>query len=110
MTIINLTPHTINVVDANGLPLASLESAGVARVSTTAVDAGNIGEIPIVSTVFGEVEGLPLPEEGVIYVVSALALSALAGSRADVVAPDTGPASAVRNDAGHIIGVKRFTK
>lgn len=45
-----------------------------------------------------------------IYIVSTIVLSALNGRRDDVFAPDTSPSSAIRNEKGQIVGVKRLTK
>ena len=58
---------------------------------------------------FGEIEGLPEPEEEVRYVVSAIVLSAAkAAGRTDCVAPATGHPDVVRNDKGHIVSVPGF--
>jgi len=43
------------------------------------------------------------------YIVSSLVAQAVKG-RNDVVSPDTSPASAVRDENGNIIGVKRFQR
>jgi hypothetical protein len=79
-----------------------------ARVLPRQVRTGEVNGIPIVRTEFGEVEGLPEPEENTVYIVSTLVLQALKGSRADVVSPDTSPTSAVRDANGKIIGVRGF--
>ena len=104
MELINLTPHSI-VVEG----LGTFESKGLARVSTTQNVVGNINGIDLVETVQGQVEGLPEIEEGKMYIVSGMVLSALKGSRADVIAPDTG-STAIRNEKGQIIAVTRFTR
>jgi len=101
----NCTPHPLVV---SGRSLAP--SGIVPRVAVTQVADGEIEGIPVVRTAYGAVEGLPDFEEGVTLIVSALVLAALAGARPDCVAPDTSPASAIRNDAGQIIGVKRLTR
>lgn len=104
MELVNLTPHPI-MVEGFG----TFESKGLARVSTTQKVVGNINGIDLVETVQGQVEGLPEMEEGKMYIVSGMVLSALKGSRADVVAPDTG-STAIRNEKGQIIAVTRFTR
>jgi hypothetical protein len=99
---INLTPHAISLNDGRSFA----PSGTVARVSagfTTIID-------DISRQSFGEVTGLPAPEEGVRLIVSALVLSALAGSRPDVVAPATGHPDCVRNDKGHIVSVPCFVQ
>lgn len=112
MKFVNLTPHTVNVVDADGNNILSVAPSGnVARVATQQTVVGNIAGIDIARTVFGDVDGLPAPQPDTVYIVSTLVLQALkdAGiSRDDVVAPDTSPQSAVRNADGQIIGVKQF--
>jgi hypothetical protein len=104
MKLINLTPHSITV---EGLGI--FESQGLARVATSQTVVGNINGIELVETTFGEVTGIPKMEEGKMYIVSGMVLSALKGSRTDVVAPDTGN-TAIRNEKGQIIAVTRFTK
>ena len=95
----NLTPHAITVGKE------TIPSHGIARVSASYVKAGNVGGMEVYRQTFGDVEGLPAPESGTIYIVSALVLSALAGSRNDVFAPATGHPGVVRNEAGHIVSV-----
>jgi len=66
-------------------------------------------EVPVEEQTFGEIQGLPAPEEGVYYVVSTLVLTAAkAAGRQDVLAPDT--AHAIRDAEGKIIGVPGFAK
>ena len=59
----------------------------------------------LVSDSFGEVQGLPEPAEGTYYVVSAMVLTALHGSRSDVL----GVSEYVRNEAGQVVGAKALT-
>ena len=112
MKIVNLTPHTLTVVDDSGNTVLSVAPSGnVARVTTQQTVVGNVAGIDIVRTVFGDVDGLPAPQPDTVYVVSTLVLQALKANgvdRDDVVAPDTSPASVVRNADGQIVGVKRF--
>lgn len=106
MTIINLTPHAINFVDASGLPLVTIEPSGqIARVTAHTVNTGVIsfGEVtlPTTGTTYGEVEGLPAPEEGTVYVVSSLVASRVP-NRPDVFIPN----ESVRDSSGRIVGCK----
>ena len=94
---INLTPHTINVVGGPSLP----PSGSVARVAATSTPAGEFGGVALSRTTFGEVEGLPAPEEGVLLVVSALVRSAVPDRR-DVASPG----DLVRGDDGQPIGCR----
>lgn len=109
MNFINLTPHTIVVLDINDETVLSVPSSGNARVQNTLDEQPPIGGIPCHKVGFGEVEGLPEAQPDTTYIVSAFVLSALNGTRADVVAPNTSPVSAVRNEKGHIIGVRGFS-
>lgn len=100
--IVNLTPHPIVV---SGV---TFESDGVARVSITQEVIGNIGQFKMSKNNFGQVEGLPEPRENTYYVVSGLVLTALAGSRDDVIGPDTG--ATARRENGQIVEVFGFVK
>jgi hypothetical protein len=112
MKFVNLTPHTLTVVDDSGNTVLSVAPSGsVARVSTQQTVVGNVAGIDVVRTVFGDVDGLPAPQPDTVYIVSTLVLQSLKANgidRGDVVAPDTSPASVVRNADGQIIGVRRF--
>lgn len=72
MRIVNLTPHKINFVKDDGTTLATIESSGVCRVFCSTVVAGGIDGTPTTEIKYGEVEGLPDPEDGAVYVVSTL--------------------------------------
>lgn len=90
--IINLTPHPLNVGGAS-YPTSG-EIARVAVQFTPIVDGFCRQE-------FGEVEGLPAPQDGVLYAVSAMVFAAT--DRTDVIAPATGHPDVLRNDKGHIM-------
>lgn len=83
MAFMNLTRHNINIV---GIDTPILPSGTEARVSTTSIQVGEHGGVPLYRTVFGEVVDLPDPVEGVLYIVSGLVRSAVP-HRADVVSP-----------------------
>lgn len=102
MKIKNYTPHTIHMNEGT-----SYESEGVARVSATFTDFNENG---ICSQKFGEVENLPEPEEGVIYIVSSMVLSAIKDKRSDVVAPATGHPHCIRDENGRIKSVPGFVR
>jgi hypothetical protein len=108
--VVNLTPHEVNI---NGVTFPP--SGTVARVATvqTDVEALVFGEhtFPVVHNTYGEVQGLPDPEPGTVYLVSTLVLAALEAQgiyRDDVFAPDTSPQGAIRGPDGQIKGVKRL--
>ena len=102
MQIVNLTPHTIVLNDGREFPASGTVARVQAGFSTIVDD--------VCSQTFGEVEGLPSPQDGTTYIVSAMVLSALAGKRQDVVAPATGHPLCVRNDKGHIVSVPCFVQ
>lgn len=76
-------------------------SGKIARVSVRTETVGNIDGIPVTRSVFGEVEGLPAPENGTIYVVSSLVAGRVA-AREDVFIPN----ESVRDEKGRIVGCK----
>ena len=99
---INATPHEIKLNDGR-----IFEPSGVLpRVSQVMSDFDDNG-IAIQS--FGEVEGLPEAAPEVVYIVSAMVLSA-AKDRKDLVAPATNHKNTVRNEKGHIVSVPGFVK
>jgi hypothetical protein len=118
---VNLTPHTIVIaLTENRIvikPTAPAErvkveqitnrivikpTAPAARVKVEQITAGEIDGVPVVRTVYGQIENLPAPEEGVIYITSALV--AQVAQRPDVLSPDTGP-TAIREN-GQIVAVR----
>ena len=64
MTIINLTPHPINIIDEEGNIIKVFESAGVARATQEDAEIGTLEGIPIIETEFGEPIGLPEYSQG----------------------------------------------
>lgn len=114
MTIINLTPHSINFVNEDGTPVLAVAPSGqLARVSARTVKTGRhfavyapeeetgFKLIPETVTEYGEVEGLPAPADDTIYVVSSLVASRCM-DRPDVFIPN----ESVRDAQGRIIGCK----
>lgn len=97
--IVNLTPHALNIQREDGTMLEIPPSGTVARVTETREARSSVAGIAVTAAVYGEVENLPEPQTGTIYVVSALVLQRTT-NRPDVFAP--GPA--LRDEAGKIIG------
>lgn len=99
MNIVNLTPHVIRLNDGR-----EFEPSGiVARVSssyTTFID-------DVAHVVFGEITGLPAPEDGTLYVASGMV--AAAAQRTDVVSPATGHPEC-RRENGNVISVPGFIR
>ena len=110
---INLTPHAIGVLDGvDGVTVHTIAPSGqVARVAATPVLQGTLGlpggvVVPVTSTSYGDVEGVPAPG-GEKFLVSSLVLDRLGPEyRGQAFAPDTGP-SAVRKD-GQVVAVRQF--
>ena len=97
---VNLTPHAIDVVVHEGSAAISIPASGaVARVAQSSDLVGEIAGIPVFQNSYGDVEGIPAPQDGTVYIVSAMAAQAVRG-RDDVLVP--GPA--VRDADGRIIG------
>lgn len=95
---VNLTPHAVVIV--NGPP--SIQPSGtVARCSTTVTDAGTYAGVYLQRTVYGSVEGLPPPRDGVLYIVSALVRAAVP-DRTDVASPG----ELVRDSNGAVVGCR----
>lgn len=100
--IINLTPHAVNLYNSRTGNFDTITPSGVvARVSATTVSCGVIGDYNVTATSYGEVENLPEPQEGTIYIVSSL-VAQRAPSRTDVFIPN----ESVRDSEGRIIGCK----
>ena len=98
MTIINLTPHTLNFVfDEKTIDIEP--SGSIARVSTKDTMMNPINGIPVFRTEYGEIENLPDPCEGTVYVVSSL-VAARCPERDDVFVPGR----PIRDEQGRIIG------
>lgn len=104
MKIVNLTPHTITLVTESGNIVVD-PSGTLARVRATTVRIGEVDvngiKVPLTSTRYSNVEGLPAPEEGTLYIVSSLVAGRVT-ERDDVVIPN----ESVRDDKGRIIGCK----
>lgn len=103
MQFINLTPHTINEV-TSGLTIPA--SGRVARVKSRTIKVAEHANAPIYSSEFGDIEGLPEPQDGVIYIVSSLALNSIPPSRTDVVAPG----NLQRDENGNPMGCVGFRR
>ncbi len=106
MTIRNLTPHAINLLNDNNEVIITIEPSGIiARAAQTKELVEELCiygmTIPVYESTFGKVENLPEPEEDTIFVVSALTAQACKG-RNDIYITD----NPVRDDQGRIIGCR----
>jgi hypothetical protein len=107
MKIVNLNKHVIVVLFA-GVETKYEPSGMVASVEVKQTIGAEVNGIPCVKNEYGEVVGLPAPENDTLYLVNAIVLERAksAMGRRDCIAPDTGP-TAIR-DKGQVIAVVRF--
>ncbi len=101
MKIVNLTPHELNFVMGDGAEIKIPPSGMVARVEETSKNVGSVNGIPIIKKTFGQIEGLPEPQENTIYVVSLLTAQAVR-DRSDVFVIG----ESIRNEKGQVVGAK----
>lgn len=102
MKIINLTPHKVTIVNAEGASIMEIPVSGIiARVTCETVQVGEIEGIPVTETSYSEVTGLPDPSKEIIYIVSSL-VAQRCSNRNDVFIPN----ESVRDAEGRIIGCK----
>ena len=104
--VVNLTPHVVRVLRED-VEVASFPSEGFARVSERPVAHSVLqttaGTVPTVSLRYGdEVDGLPPPRPGTLFVVSRIVAAAV--EREDLLFP----ADEVRDPSGTIIGCSRL--
>ena len=99
-TFINLCPHAVNLNDGRSFP----PSGNVARVSSSFSEFDSDG---ICSNVFGEITGLPEPQDETVYIVSMLVAGI--AKRPDVVSPATGHPGCVREN-GQVKSVPGFVR
>lgn len=100
-TILNLTPHTLNIKGVE------IKSSGIARVSETSklvrTETTTHGKIDVFKTTFGTVIDLPTEKENTILVVSAITAKAALSEnprRRDIFVPG----KQIRDNEGKIIG------
>lgn len=105
MKLVNLTPHDITLINRNNNEntLVIPASGVIARLSskTVVTDMVTIDGfyVDLTETRYGEIENLPDPEDGTIYIVSSL-VAGQCPDRSDVRIPN----ESVRNDKGQIVG------
>lgn len=87
ITLKNYTPHHLRFLHDGHV--TNLPSLGTARCQERATKTGSwdsAGHIPRMRVSYGEVSGLPEPQNGVVYLVSQLVVQALPG-RSDLAYP-----------------------
>jgi hypothetical protein len=109
VTVINLTPHDVNVYDDAGNIVATYPATGQSvRVETKTEKIGEINGVPVSTQTYGEITGLPDRKPNTVYLVSLVVR--MATDRDDLLSPDTSPQGAVRNENGQIIGTRGFVR
>ena len=91
ITLINLTPHPINIILGNGeqivIPAPVDKGSKVPRLEEEVVEDFTIGEIPVVRKVYKKAVNLPDPTPNTFFIVSGLVASAV--RREDLLVPNT---------------------
>ena len=107
--VINLTPHEVKVYNKEGKKVIfSFPPEGIPpRVKENTVPDISIGEIKVVRKSFQSPEGLPEGKPYTYYIVPSLVAQSVP-QRRDLLVPDTGPESVIRDEKGKILGVRRF--
>jgi hypothetical protein len=104
--LVNLTPHALTLVTASGTPITFQASGKIARLKVIRQiqpQIGVDGEVyDVITPTLGDIDGLPEPVEGIIYVVSSMV--AEKAKRADVLSPG----ELIRDAAGVIVGARGF--
>jgi hypothetical protein len=108
MTLVNMTPHALNVLPREGEAVVVPPSGDIARVTTTRVVVETLpGGVEVFATSFGEVTGLPDPRGGEVFIVSGLVAGhpSLRG-RTDILSPG----ELVRGPDGQPIGCRGLSR
>lgn len=106
-SIVNLTPHDITVI-SQGKSIVFPKFPVSARVSSkteilTHFDTSEM-RVPLTQVVFGELEGLPEPIEGIFFIVSRIVREA-AKDRTDLLVPQ----GLIRDENGQPIGCESLS-
>jgi len=108
MKLRNFTPHEINLYDETGTKIIeTFPSEGNIRMEEKIVDEYTVGDgqYKIVTKCYVLAE-LPDMEDDTMLIVSLLVAQNC--QQGDMLCPDTGINSVVRNEKGQIIGVRNF--
>ena len=107
MTIVNLNKHAVSgLVNNEVVTFPACEQGKECRVSVTSKEVERVPGMKCVETTYGQVENVPEPQEGVVFIVNMIVLDRLP-HRKDLIAPDSGP-SAVRNEKGQVLHVVQW--
>lgn len=98
--LVNLTPHELSIYCADGDVVTVPRTGKVARVHEVREPVGIVDGITIETVYPGRVEGIPPPQEGVVYIVSSIVSQAT--GRPDVFAPG----QLIRDEHGQPLGCR----
>jgi hypothetical protein len=107
VSIINLTPHPVTILDEDGAVVAEFSSQGIARALQVHREQEPVAGIATTRVVVTRTEGLPAPVRGVLLIVSlitATSAKSLGRQCRDLLIPGPG----VRNDAGAVTGCREL--
>ena len=105
ITIINLTPHPVNLLDVDANVVITFHSEVLARCSQNDIIIGKLNkDIILTKTSYGEVIGLPEQAPRTFYIVSRLVRNALP-NRTDLLVPN----QLIRDSEGQIVGCRSFS-
>lgn len=100
--IINKTPHDVVILAINGDEIKRFRPVGpTLRLNVEIKKVDMLGRIPITKTRWKEVQGLPIYDEDVYYIVSQL-IKAFLPHRKDLLIP----AEIVRDEKRRILGCR----
>lgn len=97
--LVNLTPHFLNIVAADGSTVDIPPSGNIARVGSISSIVATVNGININKQTFGKVMDLPDAQDGLVYIVSRMVKDRVP-NRADVVVPGV----PFRDADGKVIG------
>lgn len=105
VSVVNLTPHAINLHRQDGSITVFEPSGKVARVDARRFQRGALCGAPVYQVEYGQITDLPDPTSiNTIYIVSRIVREA-ARDRGDLVVPD----DLVRDANGAVIGCRAFS-
>ena len=98
-TLVNLTPHILNIIAADGSTVDIPPSGNIARVGSISSIVATVNGININRQTFGKVMDLPDAQDDVVYIVSRMVKDRVP-DRDDVVVPGV----PFRDTDGKVIG------
>lgn len=112
MRLRNLTPHALHIHLPDGTVREIPAEGVVPRLAEVTEPADPVDGIPVVRTTFGDVVGWPhdVAADDVVIVNSLIGDHVADRLGLTVYSPDTGPASAIRDAQGRIVGVRRLRR